>query len=297
MGRPAEVAGTGTPDPARDDRVLLATRWTGRIIAPILVVAFGMLYGFPDRTTELFAWTVRPEMTPLVMGAGYGTGAYYFYRVATADRWHRVGTVLPGISVFVWFMGIATALHWGSFNHAHPSFWFWAVLYAVGPLLIPAVWIRNDRTDPRRPADRSPRLPRTLALASTAGGIVVTVTAAVLFVVPGVLVGGWPWDLSPLTARVLLGWFALFGVVNLATGLDGRWSAARLPVQTQVLGFSLVLVGAVRARGDFDAANPLTWAFLGGFLLYLLALLAVYGVMERRDGAAPRSGRGGEPSR
>jgi hypothetical protein len=109
-----------------------------------------------------------------------------------------------------------------------------------------------------------------------------TAMAAVLFVVPGVLQAVWPWPVSPLTARILLGWFALFGVVNLGVAFDDRWSAARIPAQTEVIGFGLVLVGAVRAWDDFDVANPLTWGFVGGFALYVLAVVALYGYMETR---------------
>jgi hypothetical protein len=143
------------PEPGRDDRVLPVTRATGIAIAPILVVATGMLYGLPDRTAELFAWPISPAMTPIVMGAGYGTGAYYFYRVATADRWHRVGIVLPGISVFLWFMAAATALHWENFTHTHPSFWAWASIYAVGPVAIPAVWISVSNSPASMPPSNS----------------------------------------------------------------------------------------------------------------------------------------------
>ena len=56
---------------------------------PVLAAAFLVLYGLPGRTTELFAWTIPPDMTPILMGAGYGAGVYFFCRVATGDEWHR----------------------------------------------------------------------------------------------------------------------------------------------------------------------------------------------------------------
>lgn len=264
----------------RDDRVLPVTRWLGRLLVPALAVAAVILYGYPDRTTVLFAWTIRPNMTPIMMGAGYATGAYFFYRVATTGHWHRVALVFPGIAVFTWFMGLATALHWANFNHNHVSFAIWAFLYAVAPFLVPAVWYLNRHTDPREPADT--RLPRVVQWASGVSGLAITLSAVLLFVVPEVLMAFWPWTVSPLTSRVLLGWFALFGVVNLAVAFDPRWSAARLPVQTELIGFGLVLLGAVLAWGDFDTTNPLSWGFVGGFGLYLLALLALYAVMETR---------------
>ncbi len=282
MTRMARPFGGSHTRSVRDDRILPITRWVGRLLVPALVVAFVILYGFPDRTTELFAWTIRPNMTPILMGAGYGTGAYFFYRVATIDSWHRVAAVFPGIAVFTWFMGIATALHWANFNHSHVTFAIWAFLYAAAPLLVPAIWFFNRRTDPGEPDGTELRTPRAVLWASGASGVVITAIATVFFVFPELLMSHWPWSVSPLTARILLGWFALYGVVNLAIAFDPRWSAARILVQTQVIGFGLVLVGAVRAWSDFDASNPLTWGFVGGFALYLVALIALYYYMETR---------------
>lgn len=282
MTRFDRFVGLDVRPPARDDRVLPITRWLARLLVPALAVAFLILYGAPGRTADLFAWTIRPDMTPLLMGAGYGTGAYFFYRVATVDDWHEVAAVFPGIAIFTWFMGLATALHWGNFNHDHVTFGIWTVLYAVAPVLVPAIWAFNRRMDPHDPDGTEARLPAPVRWASGLGGLAVTLMAALLFVRPAGLIAYWPWALSPLTARILLGWFALFGVVNLAIAFDVRWSTARIPVQTQLLGFGLVLVGAARAWGDFDPTNPVTWGFLGGFGLYLLALLAVYVAMETR---------------
>ena len=75
--------------PGRDDRVLRATRILGAVIVPFLLVAFVLLYFFPDDTRHWFAWDVQPTITPLIMGAGYIAGAYFFVRVALETRWHR----------------------------------------------------------------------------------------------------------------------------------------------------------------------------------------------------------------
>jgi hypothetical protein len=61
---------------SRDDRVFRCTRVLGAVIVPFLLVAFALLYFFPDDTRHSFAWDVQPTITPLVMGAGYIAGAY-----------------------------------------------------------------------------------------------------------------------------------------------------------------------------------------------------------------------------
>lgn len=264
-----------------DDRILPVTRWVARLIVPFLAAAFLVLYGVPDRTTEFFAWTIRPEMTPLVMGAGYGTGAYFFARVSVADEWHRVAPVFLGITTFTWFMAVATVIHWENFNHDHHVFYLWVFLYAVTPLLIPGLWAINRRTTSTpSPADQRP--PRAVRFLAGTLGVVVTIGAIAMFVAPAMVIATWPWTVSPFTTRILAGWFALFGVLNVAGVLDPRWSGARLLVQTQLLGIALGLIGIVRAWDDFDPANPLTSALIGGTAVYLGTLAAVYAFMERR---------------
>jgi hypothetical protein len=267
---------------ARDGQVLPITRWVARFIIPFLAAAFLVLYGLPDQTTTYFAWTIRPEMTPIIMGAGYGAGVYFFYRVSTIDEWHTVAPVFLGIATFTWLMAIATVLHWENFNHSHFTFDLWVFLYAVTPVLIPTIWALNRRTDSAELADGEPRLPPAVRVLGGAIGVIVTVSAITLFVVPELMMGVWPWTVSPFTARILAGWFALFGVVNGVVVLDPRWSAARILVQSQIFGFTLVLIGVARVWGNFDQSNVLTWGVVGGMALNLIAVLLLYIGMETR---------------
>ena len=93
---------------ARDDRVLPETRALGMFIVPFLLVAFSLLYLFPNDTGNWWAWEIRPSMTALLMGAGYIAGAYFFIRVAHASRWHRVHVGFLPITAFTTFLGVAT---------------------------------------------------------------------------------------------------------------------------------------------------------------------------------------------
>lgn len=267
---------------ARDDRVLPITRWVARVIILVLLAAVLILYGMPGRTTEHFAWTIRPDMTPLVMGSGYAAGVYFFSRVATTDEWHRVAPPFLAITVFTWFMAIATVLHWENFNHSHHAFYLWVVIYAITPVLVPGIWWLNRQTDPKRVRETDKRLPRAVRILGGGLGLGMTLSAIVVFLVPGLLIDVWPWTVSPLTTRILSGWFALFGVANIAVALDSRWSAATVLLESKMVGFGLIAIGVVRAWGDFDPSNALTWLFVGGMALYLLAILVLYASIEFR---------------
>jgi hypothetical protein len=83
---------------------------------------------------------------------------------------------------------------------------------------------------------------------------------------------------------VVAGWFALPGVLGLMYATDARWGSWRIVLQSQALGVALILIGALRAWGDFKQDRPMTWVFVGGLSLLLVTLLGLYASMESRRG-------------
>src|SRR3954467_10740648 len=143
----------------RDDRVFRSTRVLGAVIVPFLLVAFALLYFFPDDTRHWFAWDVQTTITPLVMGAGYIAGADFFVRVARARRWHHVQVGFLPVTAFTLFMAIGTFAHLDRFATAHVAFWIWVGLYVATPGLVPRAWGRNRATDSGTPERGEPPLP------------------------------------------------------------------------------------------------------------------------------------------
>ncbi len=141
------------------------------------------------------------------------------------------------------------------------------------------VWLRNRRYD--RPAAGGDVLlpPSTAWVLAVVGGLAL-LTGLWLFLLPNVAIGGWPWHLTPLTARVLGAVFCL-GLAGLGAPLDRRWSSARIPFQVAAVMLVLLLIAGVRAHAQFAAANPQTWLFAAGFAAVTLAVALVYLRMER----------------
>jgi hypothetical protein len=271
----------------KDDRVLRGTRVLGAVIVPFLLVAFSLIYLFPGDTAHWFAWTIKPQMTPLIMGAGYIAGGYFFLRVVTASHWHRVHLGFLPITAFTIFMAIATFSHLDRFDKDHVAFWIWVVLYVVTPVLVPLTWLRNRATDPGTVEADDRYLPPRVRAAVGGVGAAQSAVAAALLLSPSTMIDIWPWTLTPLTAQVLGGWFALPGVVAIMMALDGRWSAIRITLESQVLGIALILLGVIRAWSDFDTSNAVTYVFVGGISFLLAGLVALVVYMERPRAAAP----------
>jgi len=264
---------------ARDDRVLRETRALGAFIVPFLLVAFPLLYLFPNDTGNWWAWEIRPSMTALIMGAGYIAGAYFFIRVAGATRWHRVHVGFLPITAFTTFLGLVTFIYWDRFDHDHVAFWIWTGLYVTTPLLVPLTWLRNRRTDPGTLESGDRYVPQRVRSILKVTGLLQLAVAVVLLASPSTMVDIWPWMLTPLAAATLGAWFALPGVTALMMGIDGRWSAIRITLESQLIGLTLILLATARAWEQFDKSNTLTYAFTGGIALLLVGLAALWSSM------------------
>lgn len=258
-----------------DDRILPATRWVVGLVTPILLAAAAILYMAPRATDRLWAWPMGPEMTSLAVGGGYLAGAVLFGRALRARRWHEIGLVFPVASLLTVLLLAATLLHWEAFNHRHVSFWTWLVVYVATPVLLPSIWWANRRRDPGTPVSGTPIVPRWVRTIVGTLGTGQLVLALVFFAVPSVMIGVWPWELSPLTARTLGAFLAFIGAMLATCWFEARWSALRLHLESATIGLALVGLGALRATPDFGpAAAPRTTfgVLLGVALVGLLGL-------------------------
>jgi hypothetical protein len=185
-------------------------------------------------------------------------------------------------------MGIATIIHWDKFNHDHPAFFGWLALYAVAPVLIPVLWVYNGGW--RRAPVVSPdvEVPAWARLTLGVAGTVFFAIGLAIFVEPSLAIDHWPWDLTPLTTRVV-GSFMALNVGWAAAALDGRWSAIRIPGLSTLSGLALLLIGILRGRDDLHTDRATTWIYVAGAvaMLALLAWLIVTTSLRRAAVAQP----------
>ena len=274
---PAAASSTPAPivpaTPAPGGQVGRLTRWVALAVIFFLADAVQLLLLLPDRTGELFAWAIDPQVTSLVLGAAYVAGGYFFVRVVTAGAWDRVAAGFPAVIVFVWGAAGATALHLDRFSHDGLSFAAWAAIYSIAPLGLPLLYLAQRRAT-RVPLADSPMSTRTRILLGCAGGAVVA-AALLAFAVPQAAIDVWPWTLTPLTARIVATVMALFGSLWVSVALRGGRTAARIPLEAHCLGLAFLLLAAARGHGDIDWTNPLAAILVAGVAAMALVDLVV----------------------
>jgi hypothetical protein len=285
------------PDAARDDLILPATRVVALVVIGILLLAWVVLFLRPGETDHRFAWTIDSRMTAMLMGAGYGSAIYFFVRVLTERRWHRVTLGFLATTVFTWMMLGATLLHWDRFRHGSAPFLLWFWVYLLTPILVPAVWLLNRSHDPGTLEERDAMLPGWTRVVMATAGIAMGAIAAWMYVAPASAASVWPWPLTPLTARAVAAFVALPAVAWIAMAVDGRWSAARVMLTTIALGLVLLLFAVVRAWDEFDPTNPLRLVYVGGLVgtLGAIGVLSLWMRQRSRASAEPVSAATPEP--
>lgn len=275
---------------SQDDRVLGSTKALSGFIAPFLIVAFVVLYGFPADTERLFAWTIHPTMTPMVLASAYFGGFYFFVRALWESRWATLRLGMLSVALFATLLGVATIIHWDKFNHQHFAFWLWAGLYFTAPFLVSLAYLANRRyRAPSRPDEA--RLSRATRWMVGLVGLAALATGITMFLSPTTMIAVWPWALTPLTSRVVGAIFCL-GAAGIGTLVDARWLTIRLMVQVEALMIALVLVAALRARAEFATDRPLTWLMLVGFITVLFGSACLWYTQEVAPGRTGAENRG-----
>jgi hypothetical protein len=250
-----------------DGRVRSLTR-VGVWVLLVLAAANGLfLYFLPGLADTNYAWSIKPPVNAAFIGAGFLAGTLATGLVlTTATRWRTFSTLPPALWVLASTLLAATIVHQDRFRWDYPPTWVWALVYGGVPLAVPFLVARQRRVAEAAPdADRALRAVR--ALSGIVGALLV-VAAAALFAAPAELGEHWVWPLTPLLARTVAAWYALFGTMLLSCAISLRRPAeAIIPYAT--LGAWSLLVLALPLLHPDDVSGGAIWIAL---MLVLLGL-------------------------
>lgn len=187
-----------------------------------LAIANGVfLYFFPSRAEPDYAWAIALPVSAAFLGAGYlaGTVATGF-GVFAARYWRSVRLIVPAFCVLGLALFAATMIDADQFRWDYAPTWGWTLVYASLPVMLAFAWIRQERLASPGP-QRDARLAAIWPLSRALGAILAFLGIA-LFVAPDALLERWPWDITPLLARVFGGWYLLAACILLFSPLSVR---------------------------------------------------------------------------
>jgi hypothetical protein len=256
---------------------LLALTRAGIWILFVLALANGVfLYLVPSQAIDHYAWSIKPPVSAAFIGAGFLAGSLVTGLVlGVTRRWRSLQTLPPALWVLATTLLGATLIHHAKFKFGYPPTWLWLVVYAGVPLAVPVLVYRQRRTSESRPAT-DPGLRATKLLSAVVGGLLLA-GAAALYAAPVAVGKHWPWLLTPLLARVVAGWYALFGtmLVSCAVGLRHA-SEAVLPYVTLAAWCVLLLALPLLHPDDVHTGTTSFWLWTAGMVVLLaLALHAL----------------------
>ncbi len=262
------------------------------LVATLLVLLAGLsLFVFPERTADWFSWTVSPPLTAVFLGSAYWASAAVEWTSSRATLWADARVAVPGVFTFTALTLGVTILHLDKF-HLGAEFpvqtqvltWAWIAIYAIVPVLMAVLWVRQNRLSGSEPPRRHP-LPRLLlvALAVVAAGLLLL--GCWLLVAPLQIAEVWPWELTPLTGRAIGAWLVGLGVSAVQTVREADARRTRPVAVGAVVLPVLAGIGMVRYPDDVAWGTPQCALFVGSLVVWLTIGAAIM-VIGRRSPVA-----------
>jgi hypothetical protein len=269
--------------------------WTlGATAAFLLALGIDLTLA-PDQTDEFFSWPIAPELTAQTIGAHYLTGFLLIVITLTGSLWARGRTVILGGVVFSVIATVATFIDLDRFNFdSDEAFavvvtWVWILSYTIVPVILIGALILQLRLPGVDPITGPP--PVWFRITFATFGAIMAVVAAGLAVIPEEMAKIWPWELTPLTGRVLGAWTAGFGMVLLwAAWENDRYRVVPAAAMLAFLGLFQLLTVA-RFGEDMSWEEPGAWIYMAALVIALV--VGVMGSARLREvWGAPTSAPG-----
>jgi hypothetical protein len=275
----SQIDSTASKDETTRGGVLELTRAGVWVLAILAALNGVFLYLVPGRADTDYAWAIEPPVNAAFIGAGFLAGTLATGLVlAFATRWRTFSTLPVALWVLATSLLVATIVHEDRFKWDYLPTWVWTVVYAGVPLALPYLVWRQRRTADEAPA-ADPRL-RALRVASAGAGAVLLAGSIALFAAPAELGEHWLWPLTPLLARAVAAWYALFGtmLISCAAGMRRRTDAI-IPYATLACWSVLLLLLPLLHPDDVSGGG--SWYALMAALLALSAYALRVGLPDR----------------
>ena len=237
--------------------------------------ALSSIGSFPAETATRWAWPIKPVVTAAVLAGFYLAVTPIMVLGLVARRWEMIRVIVPAAIAFTSVELLATFIHWDKFSVGTGPFYVWFASYVLPPPIFLAMYLWQQRRAPPRSHERP--LPGPLRRLLLVLGGLLTAEAVVAFAFPGWFTDSFPWQLTPLTARVLCGWLIAVGILMVTVALENHRDRVRLAAPFLILVLPALGVQLARFSEQVDFSHFRIWA---GLLLF--AVVSACGVYLAR---------------
>jgi hypothetical protein len=228
----------------------------------------------PADTETNFAWPIQPVVMAAVLGGFYITSAPLFLLPLLARRWEMIRAMILPAALFSTVQLAATFLHWDKFSIGTLPFYVWFASYLLPPPIFVAAYLWHQSKAPSSSTESNNTLPLWLKRLLVSIGGFLTIGAALVFLLPHLLIPVFPWGLTPLTARSLSGWLIAVGTLMLSMSLENDQTRARLATPMLILVLPALLLQMLRYADQVDWSNPVLW--IGLVLFAIIGFCGLY---------------------
>ena len=134
------------------------------LVASLLVLAVGIpLMLRPTETADYFSWTIQPPLTAAFLGSAYWASFLLEYEASRRHTWITPAYAVPAVFVFTVLTLIATLNNLEKFHFGDPGIivsivtWGWLVVYAVVPIIMAVIWVRQPASPASTARASAPR--------------------------------------------------------------------------------------------------------------------------------------------
>lgn len=253
----------------------------------------GSLILSPQRTDQLFFWTITPALNAALFGALYLGGSLAVGVVTLRGQWEPARFLVPVLVAAGVLISLVTWLHIAQFTPGLRLF-YWLVVYVGAPLLAIAIYMQQERGGANWSIS-TPLAPAARWLAVGAGAALL-VAGLLVLAWPAPVAALWPWPMSMLMLRIFAAWFSAFGVGLLWFHIERDWGRLHLLAKLLIGSAAFDLLMLVLHRDDLTATDARLWlycahltglALLGGLLHWLQSRYARQRTWHRQ--IAPRA--------
>lgn len=215
-----------------------------------------------------------------MLGAGYWASFVLELLSARERLWARTRPAVPAVLLFSTLTLAVTLVHADRFHFHSPQHitragtWGWLVVYVSVPVAMSWLLVaqrRRARPEPARLAPLAGLVRNVLAVQAA----VMLLLGVVMLLRPSVVLGGWPWPLTPLTCRAIGAWAVGIGAIAAhATWENDWWRLRPMMLSYTVLGL-LQLTTVLRYPGELDWSRAAAVVYV--CFLATIVLLGGYG--------------------